>query len=287
MTGIVLRSRRGQIGTSWYAVRLRERLERELGSGRATAGKRAARNGRVQWLDVSPGTARADVLDDDGHLYAARIDVREFSDGDRGVFEGVLPRLPMLAAQLAAGEYQADAEDMLTAQGVGLLHMESADLTHDCSCLDWPGPCKHVAALGYVLVEAVDEHPLHLLTLRGLTLEDLVPTAPPGAPGGPTGGADGSSARVDGPSLQTDATGPAGAPSGPGHADAAGGPTGGADGEANSRSEASAGPSGPSPIDPQLMDPQILMDALGEDVGKAIATFFAAARRDGAPGETS
>ena len=57
---------------------------------------------------------------------------------------------------------------------MSLLPRGATELSHDCSCLDWPGPCRHVSALLYVLVEAVDENPLLLLTLRGLSLEDLV-----------------------------------------------------------------------------------------------------------------
>src|SRR5699024_5932268 len=85
--------------------------------------------------------------------------------------------------RLAGGEYPQDLEEQLAPRDVSLLPRGPSELSHDCSCLDWPGPCRHVAALVYVLVEAVDERPLHLLTLRGLTLEDLV--APDGAAGHP------------------------------------------------------------------------------------------------------
>lgn len=244
--GIVLRSRRGPIGTAWHAVALRERLERELSSGRASSGKRSARAGRVQWLDIADGTARADVLDEDGELYAARLDVRRFSDGDRGVLAGAVRTLPMLAARLAAGTYPQEADAVLAEQGVGLLPLDSADLTHDCSCLDWPGPCKHVAALGYVLVEAVEEHPLHLLALRGLDAGDL---AIEGASGG--AGAGGPGCEPDDADAPEDA-----APSG---------------------SAAGAGSAPQRAFDPRAADPQILIDALGEDVGRALAEFYRAA----------
>lgn len=191
---IRLRSRRGAIGTTWQGRALREAAEGILGVGRASGGKADARAGRVQWLDVSVGTARAEVLDADGQLYGARIDLPPLRGGDREAVLAVARAHPELAARFAAGEYPQDIERELAASEVSLLPRGASELSHDCSCMDWPGPCRHVAALAYVLVEAVDETPQHLLTLRGLELGDLV-SAPERRAGGdsteePADGAD-------------------------------------------------------------------------------------------------
>src|SRR5690606_7587307 len=89
---------------------------------------------------------------------------------------------PELPARFAAGEYPEAIERELAQHELSLLPSDASELSHDCSCLDWPGPCRHVSALLYVLVEAVDESPLLLLTLRGFTLEDLVAPLEPSAP---------------------------------------------------------------------------------------------------------
>lgn len=177
---IRLRSRRGAIGATWQGRALREAAEGILGVARATGGKADARAGRVQWLDVAPGSARAEVLDADGRLYAAEVNVPRLRPDDRAAFLDVARSHPELPARLAAGEYPEQIEGELARQEVSLLPRSAAELTHDCSCMDWPGPCRHVAALVYVLVEAVDETPEHLLTLRGLELADLVAAPDPG-----------------------------------------------------------------------------------------------------------
>ena len=171
---IKLVSRRGAIGKGWHAGALRDAAERLLGVGRSGSGRADARAGRVQWLDVEAGIARGDVLDADGELYQARLDLPVYSPSDREVFLQVVRARPELPARLAAGEYPQEIEGALAPHEISLLPRDASELSHDCSCLDWPGPCRHVAALVYVLVEAVDEHPVHLVTLRGLTLEDLI-----------------------------------------------------------------------------------------------------------------
>ncbi|WP_114853329.1 SWIM zinc finger family protein [Brachybacterium sp. YJGR34] len=174
---ITLRSRRGPIGVAWHAVALREAAEALLGTGRAGGGRADARAGRVQWLDVAAGLARGDVLDADGALYHARLELPVLRADERRDLLRVAHAHPELPARLASGEYPRDVETELARSALSLLPREASELTHDCSCLDWPGPCRHVAALVYVLVEAVDAEPVLLLQLRGLALEDLV--APP------------------------------------------------------------------------------------------------------------
>ena len=192
---ISLRSRRGPVGAAWHAIALRDGAERLLGPARVGRGKADARAGRVQWLDVDTGAARGDVLDADGELYQARLELPALRAEDRRAFLQVARAHPELPARLAAGEYPQQIEAELAASEVSLLPRGAAELSHDCSCLDWPGPCRHVSALLYVLVEAVDDRPALLLTLRGLALEDLVaprepePAPDPGAGEEPPGAA--------------------------------------------------------------------------------------------------
>ena len=192
---ITLRSRRGPIGTAWQAVALREAAERLLGPGRASRGRTDARAGRVQWLEVEAGAAHAAVEDPSGELHQARFELPAFRAGDREAFLRIARAHPELPARLAAGGYPEQIEAELAPSLLSLLPRDASELSHDCSCLDWPGPCRHVSALLYVLVEAVDDRPALLLTLRGLALEDLVaprepkPAPDPGAGEEPPGAA--------------------------------------------------------------------------------------------------
>ncbi|MGP9538212.1 SWIM zinc finger family protein [Brachybacterium sp. AOP43-C2-M15] len=239
---IILRSRRGAIGTRWHAVALREGAEQLLGPARVGRGKADARAGRVQWLDVEAGIVRGDVLDAEGELHQARLDLPAFRPDDRRAFLQVARSHPELPARMAGGDYPQGIEAELAASEISLLPRDASELTHDCSCLDWPGPCRHVGALVYVLVEAVDDAPALLLTLRGLALEDLVAPAGPG-PGGVTPG-EGT------------------VPNGAEEADGAE-----ADGDGPEQPEAPV-------FDPARTDPARLAEVVGEDVAAVIHRFY-------------
>jgi uncharacterized Zn finger protein len=44
----------------------------------------------------------------------------------------------------------------------------------DCSCPDWSNPCKHIAAVYYLLAEQFDRDPFLIFKLRGKSKEDIV-----------------------------------------------------------------------------------------------------------------
>ena len=175
--------------------------------------------------------------------------------GDREALLSVAHASPELPARLASGEYPQSVEGELARSEVSLLPRGASELSHDCSCLDWPGPCRHVAALSYVLVEAVDEHPVHLLTLRGVTLDDLVPP-PQGPAGHPAPGADTTADGTVG--RDTAADGTAGE---------------GTTGEETAGEGTGAAAPGAS-FDPQRADATHLAEVLGEQTAAIIAAFY-------------
>ena len=48
------------------------------------------------------------------------------------------------------------------------------DLDTDCSCPDYANPCKHIAAVYYILAEMFDEDPFLIFKLRGRTKEEII-----------------------------------------------------------------------------------------------------------------
>jgi uncharacterized Zn finger protein len=48
------------------------------------------------------------------------------------------------------------------------------ELQTHCTCPDWANPCKHVAAVCYVMAEVLDRDPWILFDLRGRTQEDIL-----------------------------------------------------------------------------------------------------------------
>ena len=58
--------------------------------------------------------------------------------------------------------------------GLSLFPAKLRDLKTDCSCPDWSNPCKHIAAVYYLLGEEFDRDPFLIFRLRGMSREELI-----------------------------------------------------------------------------------------------------------------
>ena len=88
--------------------------------------------------------------------------------------ESRLAAQALFRARLLAGEMPAEIEQVFADAGTPLFPASARDLTMDCNCPDWGVPCKHVAAVCYVLAEAFDDDPFAMLAWRGKTRADLL-----------------------------------------------------------------------------------------------------------------
>jgi uncharacterized Zn finger protein len=67
-----------------------------------------------------------------------------------------------------------EIEDVFAECGTPLFPRSATDLDMHCSCPDWGVPCKHLAAVCYVLAEEFDRDPFAMLAWRGQARDDLL-----------------------------------------------------------------------------------------------------------------
>jgi hypothetical protein len=87
---------------------------------------------------------------------------------------GALGEQAVFRARLLAGEMPAEIEEVFAGCGTPLFPRGWRDLEMSCSCPDWEVPCKHLAAVCYVLAERFDDDPFDVLAWRGKGREDLL-----------------------------------------------------------------------------------------------------------------
>ena len=114
--------------------------------------------GRSADLTLAPGEARAQVQGRKSEPYEVRIRVRRFTDDewDR-VLDAISARLGHAAA-LLDGELPPEIADDVAAAGLDLLP-GGGEIGPRCSCPDDADPCKHAAAVCYLVADALDADP--------------------------------------------------------------------------------------------------------------------------------
>ena len=165
--GIRARSRRGEIGESWWSRRFIEILESFDIGARLTRGRSYARAGQVLDLAIEPGMVTARVQGSRVRPYQVQIGTLTLPDKDWVRVEEAMAARAAFLARLLAGEMPHDIEQAFTDTRLTLFPASARDLTTDCSCPDWSNPCKHVAATYYLLAEAFDADPFLIFRWRG------------------------------------------------------------------------------------------------------------------------
>ncbi len=171
--GIKARAQSGRIGTGAWARRWLGTLEGFGLGSRLSRGRTYARSGQVTAIDVELGEVRASVQGSRPTPYQVRVSMRPFPDAiwDR-ILESVRA-VPALGGRLLNGELPPELEQITAETHHSLFPKEYGDLETECTCPDWEVPCKHLAALFYLIGEELDRDPRLILKLRGLEPERL------------------------------------------------------------------------------------------------------------------
>jgi uncharacterized Zn finger protein len=172
--GIRARSKKGAFAKSWWARRWLAVLEALQLGGRLARGRAYARAGQVMDLSIEPGLVMARVQGSRAQPYALAIRVKPLSSTEWRRVAEVLSREVVFLARLLAGEMPTDIERAFEKAKVSLFPTRIKDLATSCSCPDDSNPCKHIAAVYYLLGEEFDRDPFLIFRLRGLTREDLL-----------------------------------------------------------------------------------------------------------------
>jgi len=172
--GIEAQSKRGDIGEQWWSRRFVDVVESYSKSNRITRGKRYARKGQIVDLTVKNGVVSAQVQGSRADPYEITIRGDALDDDTWTEVEAAMAGRAVFAVQLLTEQMPADIEEVFEACGVSLFPESYRDMRTRCSCPDHANPCKHIAAVFYILAERFDDDPFLIFRWRGRSRETLL-----------------------------------------------------------------------------------------------------------------
>ncbi len=141
---------------------------------RLPRGRTYVRNGSVCHLEIKPGKIAAKVSGSD--IYDVSIDIKALANAHwkrvRASCAGQVASL----LELLQGKLSDHVLRVVTDRDQGLFPKPN-EISMDCSCPDWAGMCKHVAAVMYGIGARFDEKPELLFLLRGVDHNELISKA--------------------------------------------------------------------------------------------------------------
>ena len=172
--GIKAKSKRGSIGDTWWSKRWVSVLESFGWSNRLERGRRYARKGQVLDFELSAGKVEATVQGSVNKPYSVTIEIKPITEKAWDHVIEEMSKKAIFAAKLLAGEMPDDIEEAFEAEDISLFPEKSKDMKTHCSCPDSANPCKHIAALYYILAEEFDRDPFMIFKLRGRTKDEII-----------------------------------------------------------------------------------------------------------------
>jgi uncharacterized Zn finger protein len=143
-------------------------------SNRLPRGRTYVRNGSVVDLQVSQGTITA--LVSGSSLYKIKIDIKQLqSDRWKSLLGECSGKIDSVLS-LLQGKLSQPVMQIMTHREKGLFP-KPHEIKMTCSCPDWAGMCKHLAAVLYGIGARLDQTPEMLFLLRGVKHEDLISQA--------------------------------------------------------------------------------------------------------------
>jgi len=161
-------------GESW----IRALEEIDVDTNRLPRGRTYARNGSVLEIKrTRTGTIQARVQGRRPAPYRIRIALTEWSEEQNAAVLDLIQNSPALSSQLLIGQMPESLEAELEKLGARIFPSSWREMTASCSCPDWANPCKHLAAVYYLLAVEIDKDPFLLFEMRGLKKKRILETA--------------------------------------------------------------------------------------------------------------
>jgi uncharacterized Zn finger protein len=169
----MLKAKRKTYGNTWWGRAWIEALER-IDSNRLARGKSYANTGKVLSLSVQAGRVTAKIKGSFYDSYQVRIELTPFTKPEIVRLQALVAQKSSVSIELGLGILPAALLDLLQKENLILLPSRWKDMKSSCSCPDSSNPCKHLAAVYYVLANEIDQDPFLLFNLKGVETAKLV-----------------------------------------------------------------------------------------------------------------
>jgi len=172
-------SRGKKYGKTWWGDAWVKALERiDYDTNRLPRGRSYANSGRVSEIKLDDnGRVMAKVQGRRSKPYRVEIKLAHFPSAHRKIIKSFIAHDPSVASELSLGRLPQKILASLENQNIHLLPESWDDISGKCSCPDWANPCKHLAAVYYIMAGEIDKNPFMLFKLRNLETVELLQAA--------------------------------------------------------------------------------------------------------------
>ncbi len=157
-------------GITWWGQQWLNSLTRIDFSNRLPRGRNYAGKGAVSKIAIEGNKISAKVKGSRPRPYDVEITIPVFTAKQNVVLTGIIRDNPQLLSRLLNRELDSSLDTLALKEGIHIFPGTWKDFGMRCSCPDWAVPCKHLAAVLYLVANEIDKNPFILFNLHGIDL---------------------------------------------------------------------------------------------------------------------
>lgn len=157
-------------GRTWWGQQWLAAFDGIDEANRLPRGRRYASNGSVRAIQIGETAVTARVAGSRPMPYQVEVTLAGFSTSERDVILATVENSPVLLSRLLNRQLPAHVSTLVEQQDIRLFPRAWRDMTAHCSCPDDAVPCKHIAAVIYLLANEIDKNPFVVFALHGMDL---------------------------------------------------------------------------------------------------------------------
>lgn len=164
-------SERKKFGQTFWGKEWLNALKGIDHSNRLPRGSAYANNGYVKSYEIKGNIITAKVQGSMPKPYDVYIEVPEFKKAEKEKIIEILSSNQAWIAELLNKQLPQGLLSEAVKHNIKIFPSKWADLKMECSCPDYAVPCKHLAAVIYIISAEIDLNPMLVLNLHNLDIE--------------------------------------------------------------------------------------------------------------------
>jgi uncharacterized Zn finger protein/superfamily II DNA or RNA helicase len=161
-----------EFSKTWWGENWLQSLSHIDYSNRLPRGRSYARNGSVKNIGISGNQVTGKVQGTRPKPYQVTVTVPPFASAQKKILIDSILKNPLLLSKLLNRELPVELDRLARDAGIRIFPSSWKDLRMSCSCPDSAVPCKHIAAVIYIIASEIDKNPFLIFQLHSL---DILP----------------------------------------------------------------------------------------------------------------
>jgi len=161
---------RKNYGTTWWGNQWLQALSDIDDYNRLPRGKTYANKGLAHDLNIIQNRIRAKVTGSQYEPYRVEITIPAFNQDTQARLLKIVTENPLFLSQLLNQELPAAFNEACLKAGISIFPRSWKEIKGGCSCPDYAIPCKHMAAVFYLIANEIDKNPFLVFELHDFDL---------------------------------------------------------------------------------------------------------------------